>query len=80
MLFQAVDHRAEFSKWWVSEYKQVKFPAQGTVFDYFINTSNKEFVLWTEKIPKFEMDSDVPLQVKKFQVNISCEANYEDRN
>jgi dynein heavy chain len=32
-----VDYRREFSTWWKSEWKtSVKFPAKGTVFDYYV--------------------------------------------
>lgn len=54
----------EFTKWWVNEFKHVKFPAGGTVFDFYIDTETKQFAPWTDKIPKFELDSDIPLQVK----------------
>ena len=60
---QLVDYRVEFSKWWVTEFKTIKFPSAGTVFDYFIDTETKKFVPWTEKVPKFELDSEMPLQV-----------------
>lgn len=53
----------EFSKWWVNEFKTVKFPSQGTIFDYYIDPETKKFMLWTEKVPKFELDPEVPLQV-----------------
>lgn len=53
----------EFSKWWNNEFKTVKFPPGGTVFDYYIDHDTKQFTPWTEKIPKFELDTDVPLQV-----------------
>ncbi|XP_046594204.1 dynein beta chain, ciliary [Neodiprion lecontei] len=59
---QTVDYRVEFTKWWVNEFKQVKFPSQGTVFDYFIDYETKSFVPWTERLPKFELDPDIPLQ------------------
>ncbi|KAM6297472.1 dynein axonemal heavy chain 17 [Aegotheles albertisi] len=59
---QLVDYRVEFSKWWVNEFKTIKFPAQGTVFDYYIDPETKKFVLWAEKVPKFELDPEVPLQ------------------
>ncbi|KAG8240042.1 hypothetical protein J437_LFUL019610 [Ladona fulva] len=61
---QMVDYRLEFSKWWVSEFKAIKFPPQGTVFDYYIDPESKQFVPWTERLPKFELDPDIPLQVK----------------
>ena len=60
---QLVDYRVEFSKWWVTEFKTIKFPSAGTVFDYFIDSETKKFVPWTEKVPKFELDSEIPLQV-----------------
>ncbi|XP_014668470.1 PREDICTED: LOW QUALITY PROTEIN: dynein beta chain, ciliary-like [Priapulus caudatus] len=59
---QLVDYRVEFSKWWTSDFKTVKFPSQGTVFDYYIDPETKKFAPWTEKVPKFELDPDVPLQ------------------
>ncbi|XP_055509862.1 dynein axonemal heavy chain 17-like [Leucoraja erinacea] len=59
---QLVDYRAEFSKWWVNEFKAVKFPSQGTVFDYYIDSETKRFISWSEKVPPFELDSDSPLQ------------------
>lgn len=55
----------EFSKWWMNEFKTVKFPAGGTVFDFYIDHETKKFTPWTEKIPKFELDTDIPLQVTK---------------
>lgn len=60
---QLVDYRVEFSKWWVTEFKTVKFPAQGTVFDYYIDPESKKFEPWSKMIPKFVMDPDIPLQV-----------------
>jgi len=59
---QLVDWREEFSKWWVTEFKTVKFPSQGTVFDYFIRSEDKKFALWNEVVPKFEYDPELPLQ------------------
>ncbi|KAG7506656.1 dynein heavy chain 9, axonemal [Solea senegalensis] len=59
---QLVDYRVEFSKWWVAEFKSVKFPTQGTVFDYYIDPESKKFEPWSKMVPKFEMDVDAPLQ------------------
>jgi len=46
------------------EFKAVKFPttANTTVFDYYIDPETKKFELWSKKVPKFELDPDVPLQ------------------
>ncbi|XP_051731342.1 dynein axonemal heavy chain 9-like isoform X1 [Ctenopharyngodon idella] len=59
---QLVDYRVEFSKWWVTEFKSVKFPAQGTVFDYYIDPESKKFEPWSKMVPNFKMDPDIPLQ------------------
>jgi dynein heavy chain len=60
-----MDHRLEFSKWWTTEFKTVKFPTQGTVFDYYIDPESKKFEPWTKLVPKFTLDLDLPLQVNK---------------
>lgn len=53
----------EFSKWWINEFKTIKFPSQGTIFDYYLDPDTKKFLPWTDKVPSFELDPDVPLQV-----------------
>ena len=42
----------------------MKFPttANTTVFDFYIDSESKKFELWSKKVPKFELDPDVPLQ------------------
>nr|XP_021499024.1 dynein heavy chain 9, axonemal [Meriones unguiculatus] len=59
---QLVDYRAEFSKWWLTEFKTIKFPSQGTVFDYYIDPETKKFEPWAKLIPQFEFDPEMPLQ------------------
>ncbi|XP_032178864.1 dynein heavy chain 9, axonemal isoform X1 [Mustela erminea] len=59
---QLVDYRAEFSKWWLTEFKTVKFPSQGTIFDYYIDPATKKFEPWSKLIPQFEFDPEMPLQ------------------
>ncbi|NXU74079.1 DYH9 protein, partial [Oreotrochilus melanogaster] len=59
---QLVDYRVEFSKWWVAEFKTVKFPSQGTVFDFYIDPETKKFEPWSKLIPQFEFDPEIPLQ------------------
>lgn len=60
---QLNDYRAEFSRWWSKEMRAVKFPSQGTVFDYFIDSETRKFTPWSEKMVPFELEPDVPLQV-----------------
>ncbi|XP_006880447.1 PREDICTED: dynein heavy chain 11, axonemal [Elephantulus edwardii] len=59
---QLSDYPAEFSRWWHKEMKAVKFPSQGTIFDYYLDHSTKKFLPWAEKTPQLTMDPDVPLQ------------------
>lgn len=62
-VLQLVDYRAEFSKWWLAEFKTIKFPSQGTIFDYYIDPETKKFEPWSTLIPQFEFDPEMPLQV-----------------
>ncbi|CAL1535631.1 unnamed protein product, partial [Lymnaea stagnalis] len=59
---QLCDHRVDFTKWFVLEYKTVKFPSSGTVFDYYICPQTHTFKPWINLVPVFEFDPDVPLQ------------------
>uniref|UniRef100_A0A670JPV6 Dynein axonemal heavy chain 9 n=1 Tax=Podarcis muralis TaxID=64176 RepID=A0A670JPV6_PODMU len=59
---QLVDYRVEFSKWWVTEFKTIKFPSHGTVFDFYIDPETKKFEHWSKLIPKFDFDPEMPLQ------------------
>ena len=61
---QLVDYRIEFSKWWTTEFKHIKFPSHGTVFDYFLDPNTHKWLPWSEKVPKFDLDPDAPLQVQ----------------
>lgn len=59
---QICDWRNEFSKWFTNEFKTVKFPVGASVFNFYIEPESKRFSPWTELVPTFEMDPDVPLQ------------------
>ncbi|TRY96398.1 hypothetical protein DNTS_010073 [Danionella cerebrum] len=63
-LFQdhLIDYRSEFSRWWCKEMRAVKFPSQGSVFDYYIDPNTKRFTPWSERTPPFELEPDIPLQ------------------
>ena len=58
---QLCDWREEFSKWWVTEFKTVRFPPQGSVFDYYVRAEDKKFVSWAERIPGFTYDAEKPV-------------------
>nr|XP_019948992.1 PREDICTED: dynein heavy chain 11, axonemal [Paralichthys olivaceus] len=59
---QLCDYRVEFSQWWTKEMKTVKLPAQGTVFDYYLDPLTRRFLPWTDTVPPFEMETCTPLQ------------------
>lgn len=69
-----MDHRAEFSKWWLTEFKTVKFPSQGTIFDYYIDPETKKFEPWSKLTPQFELDPEMPLQVSVAEQTGTCSA------
>ncbi|GBF97683.1 flagellar outer dynein arm heavy chain beta [Raphidocelis subcapitata] len=50
---KVTDHRAAFSKWWVSEWKGVAFPEKGSVYDYYVDPEACLMVPWDERVPKF---------------------------
>ncbi|EDS32929.1 dynein heavy chain [Culex quinquefasciatus] len=59
---QLVDWRNEFHKWWINEFKAIRFPPGGTIFNYYIDPETKKFNPWTDLVPSFELDTDIPLQ------------------
>ncbi|XP_073974323.1 dynein beta chain, ciliary-like isoform X3 [Rhodnius prolixus] len=63
---QLIDWRSEFTKWWVNEFKTVRIPVAVSsgdhVFNYFIDQETKKFRPWTDKLSKFELDYELPLQ------------------
>ncbi|XP_064623162.1 dynein beta chain, ciliary-like [Lineus longissimus] len=73
---QLIDYRVEFTKWWITEFKTIKFPHQGTVFDYFIDEESKKFEPWTKRIAKFELDPDLPLQAALVHTSETMRVRY----
>ncbi|XP_067457869.1 dynein axonemal heavy chain 11 isoform X1 [Thunnus thynnus] len=59
---QLYDYQVEFSQWWTKEMKTVKLPAQGTVFDYYLDPQTRRFLPWSDTVPLFEMETCTPLQ------------------
>ncbi|KAJ8313224.1 hypothetical protein KUTeg_009222, partial [Tegillarca granosa] len=54
----------------------VKFPTQGTIFDYYIDPETKKFEPWTKKVQKFELDPDVPLQASLVHTSETTRLRY----
>lgn len=60
-----VNYRKNFSDWWKDKWKIVKFPAKGTVFDYYIDyEANKpeEWVKMQTKDISDQIDTSKPIQ------------------
>lgn len=60
---EQIDWRMEFSKFWINEYQSIPFPDNCCVFDYYVDKNTKQFRMWEDLIPKYELDADIPLQV-----------------
>jgi dynein heavy chain len=73
---QTIDHRVEFSRWWCSEFKTVKFPGSGNVFDYYIDPETKKFEPWTKIVNKFTLHNGVPLQSVLVNTNETTRIRY----
>ena len=71
-----VDHRTEFSKWFMTEFKTIEWPQEGTVFDFYVDEKRQELVSWNERVPKFELDPDVPLQAVLVHTGGTIQRNY----
>ncbi|KAK9808985.1 hypothetical protein WJX72_007373 [[Myrmecia] bisecta] len=52
------DYRTQFSKWWISEYKNVQFPEKGLVYDYYVDEAQCAMVPWDDKVPSFSYIPD----------------------
>ncbi|PNW78281.1 hypothetical protein CHLRE_09g403800v5 [Chlamydomonas reinhardtii] len=51
---KVTDYRTQFSKWWVSEWKDVQFPEKGLVYDYYVDEQNCIMVPWEDRVTKFQ--------------------------
>jgi ABC-type dipeptide/oligopeptide/nickel transport system ATPase component len=60
------DHRKEFSDWWKRVFTTIKFPKEGTVFDYYPDTSSGRMVPWKGVVPDYEPPNDAYLVSKVF--------------
>ena len=38
------------------------------MFDYYVDPETKKFELWSKKVPRFELDVEVPLQVQCIRI------------
>lgn len=62
-----IDWHREFHKWWISEFKDIKLPPQGSIFDYCLDVQKQKFIKWEEMWQQQDneldtFDADTPLQ------------------
>merc|ERR1711964_772701 len=57
-----IEYRKIFSNWWKSEWKTIKFPGKGTVFDYFVVKNENKLDEWSKIVKEKIYDSSVPMQ------------------
>ncbi|CAK4109520.1 unnamed protein product [Aphanomyces euteiches] len=50
---KSVDYRKNFSELWMTTFTTVKYPKEGTCFDYFYNIETNEFEHLSTKVPKY---------------------------
>eukprot|EP00516_Mucochytrium_quahogii_P000925 CAMPEP_0203746968 /NCGR_PEP_ID=MMETSP0098-20131031/2236_1 /ASSEMBLY_ACC=CAM_ASM_000208 /TAXON_ID=96639 /ORGANISM=" , Strain NY0313808BC1" /LENGTH=4160 /DNA_ID=CAMNT_0050635227 /DNA_START=190 /DNA_END=12669 /DNA_ORIENTATION=+ len=53
-----VDYRKEFSDWWKSTFKAVKFPSRETIFDYFLDSGSDRLDMWKNSSYFYNVDFD----------------------
>ena len=58
------DYRKDFSSFWKNEFKTIRFPSKGTVFDYFVNIKDNkaEMEEWKAIVDQIEYDPSIPMK------------------
>ncbi|EDV95038.1 GH23822 [Drosophila grimshawi] len=64
-----IDWHREFHKWWTGEYKDVKLPSQGNLFDYQLNVQTLKFQRWSELAAQ-EQQQDYQIEVEQPLQNV----------
>lgn len=59
---QLIDWRNEFNRFWHQEFKNVRFPYDGNIFNYFIDPKSSNFRPWSDLVSEFVLDGEIPLQ------------------
>ncbi|KAM7359981.1 dynein beta chain, ciliary isoform 2-T2 [Cochliomyia hominivorax] len=50
-----IDWHREFHKWWITEFKDIKLPSQGTIFDYYLDVRTEKFCRWSDLASQKQM-------------------------
>jgi len=55
------DHRHRFNKWWRQQWRPIKFPDQGTVFDYFADVDSTRYLPWSDVVEVIDYSPETPV-------------------
>lgn len=55
------DHRNKFNRWWRSEWRPVKFPDSGSVFDYFADKESQRYLPWADITESIDYNPENPM-------------------
>ncbi|XP_037811861.1 dynein beta chain, ciliary, partial [Lucilia sericata] len=50
-----IDWHREFHKWWTTEFKDIKLPSHGTIYDYYLDVRSEKFIRWSELASQKQM-------------------------
>eukprot|EP00916_Digyalum_oweni_P005776 GHVL01010034.1.p1 GENE.GHVL01010034.1~~GHVL01010034.1.p1 ORF type:complete len:2742 (+),score=421.27 GHVL01010034.1:35-8227(+) len=53
------NYRKKFSDWFRNEFKTIKFPSKGLVYDYWVDGS--KFEEWSNRVEELDYDSSIPV-------------------
>ncbi|XP_069115919.1 uncharacterized protein [Argopecten irradians] len=69
-----VEHRESFSHWWKEEFNQyIEYPAEGTVFDYYVDSESHEFTRWCDSMTNYSGDPHSGISSEAFVHTVPIE-------
>lgn len=55
------DYRSKFNRWWRQEWRPIKFPDAGSVFEYYVDPHHSRFCSLADMTEQIEYDPDTPM-------------------
>lgn len=72
----APDEKVIFNNFWKKRFNNLKYPENGTVFDYFVTDSGTRFASWTELVRAYEYDEEKAFSEIVVQTAETARFNY----
>uniref|UniRef100_A0A1I8M0L3 Dynein heavy chain n=1 Tax=Musca domestica TaxID=7370 RepID=A0A1I8M0L3_MUSDO len=63
-----IDWRREFQKWWCTEFKDIKLPSQGTIYDYHLDVRTQKFIRWSDMAGRMPMQMEFQTPVQSIMI------------